>query len=79
MDTVGFQPRRSDEDFKRRCIGWQRKISYWPRKCHYTGKSIWFKKAYQGTEMITGPGTPIFEHRWVHPDDYLFLKIKGTI
>jgi hypothetical protein len=68
-----------NDSFKRRCIGWQRKISFLPRKCYYTGKSIWLKKAYKGTEMITGPGTPVFDHRWVHPQEYLFLKIKGLI
>jgi hypothetical protein len=29
--------------------------------------------------MITGPGEPIFEHRWCERKEYLFLKIKGAI
>jgi hypothetical protein len=65
--------------FKRRCIGWQRKLSIWPRRCFYTGKLIWIRYAYKGTAMITGPGEPVFIDRWVHPREYLFLKIKGTI
>jgi hypothetical protein len=65
--------------FKRRCIGWQLKYSLIPRKCYYTGKSIWFKLAYQGTAMITGPGEPVFETRWCDREQYLFLKIKGII
>lgn len=67
------------DGFKRRCIGWQRKVSLFPRRCFYTNKSIWFTKAYYGTSMLTGPGDIIFEHRWVHPKEYLFLKIKGII
>jgi hypothetical protein len=68
----------SDEAFKRRCIGWKSKYSLLPRRCHYTGKRIWLK-AYMGTSMLTGPGEPIFEHRWCHKKDYLFLKLKGVI
>ena len=69
----------SNEDFKRRCVGWQLKYSFWPRRCYYTGKWLWLKLAYRGTGMITGPGDPVIENRWCHRDEYLFLKIKGTI
>jgi len=79
LDTMGIYSETSNESFKRRCIGWQRKFSLLPRRCYYTDKSIWFKRGYKGTEMICGPGEPVFQHRWVHPDEYLFLKIKGTI
>lgn len=67
------------DGFKRRCIGWERKVSLLPRRCYYTKKSIWLKNAYFGTSMLTGPGEPLFEHRWVHPKEYVFLKLKGTI
>lgn len=69
----------ADDVFKRRCIGWQRKYCLWPRRCYYTGKLIWFCVGVKGTAMITGPGTPVFEHRWVNEREYLFLKIKGVI
>ena len=69
----------ADEAFKRRCIGWELKYSLLPRRCYYTGKILWFKLAYQGTSMLTGPGDPIFEFRWCDRQEYLFLKIKGTI
>jgi hypothetical protein len=29
--------------------------------------------------MITGPGEPIFEDRWVDNKEYIFLKIKGIL
>ena len=54
----------SNEQFARRCIGWQLKFSLWPRRCFYTGKYLWFKLAYKGTAMITGPGDVLFEYRW---------------
>lgn len=69
----------SDADFKRRCIGWQLVFCFLPRRCHYTGKYLWFKRAYHGTAIVTGPGEPEFEDRWCSTREYLFLKIKGTI
>jgi hypothetical protein len=69
----------SDNDFKRRCIGWSLTRSFIPRRCYYTGKYLWFKKAYLGTAVLTGPGDPIIEHRWCIKDQYLFLKIKGIL
>jgi hypothetical protein len=67
------------EDFKRRCIGWKLEFSFLPRRCFYTGKYLWFKRAYLGISMLTGPGEPIFEYRWCERHKYLFLKIKGVI
>jgi hypothetical protein len=69
----------SNEDFKRRCIGWKLKFSIWPRRCFYTGKYLWLKQAYFGVSMICGPGEPVFEYRWCERNEYLLLKIKGTI
>ena len=65
--------------FKSRCLGWELKFSFFPRRCFYTGKYLWLKLAYRGTAMITGPGEPIFEDRWCEKREYLFLKIQGTI
>lgn len=75
LDTLMW----SNEDFKRRCIGWHLKFIVWPRRCHYTGKRLWLESAYQGTAIITGPGEPVFEDRWCDQKEYMFLKIKGTI
>ena len=69
----------SDEAFKRRCIGWRLAYSLIPRRCYYTGKLLWLTLAYEGTSMLTGPGDPIFEHRWCDRKEFLLLKIKGTI
>lgn len=68
-----------NESFKRRCIGWQLKYCFIPRRCFYTGKLLWFTMAYKGVGMITGPGEPVFEHRWCERHEWLFLKIKGTV
>jgi hypothetical protein len=75
MDSLGL----SNEAFNYRCIGWELKFSLIPRRCFYTGKQLWFKMAYKGVGMITGPGEPVFEYRWCERKEYLFLKLKGTI
>jgi len=77
LDNIMYES--ADAAFKRRCIGWEIKLCLWPRKCYYTNKSLWLRKAYIGTSMLTGPGEPIFDYRWVHAKEFLFLKIKGTV
>lgn len=68
-----------DDQFKRQCIGTEFKFALVPKKCHTTGKTLWLENAYKQTAMITGPGTPIFEHRWYDKDIFLIEKIKGTV
>jgi hypothetical protein len=77
LDSLMYET--NDAAFKRRCIGWELKISLIPRRCYYTGKYLWLKKAWRGTSMLTGPGEPIFEYRWCEHDQFWFLRIKGTI
>jgi len=79
LDSLGHRQESSDEAFKRRCIGWELKYSFIPKRCSYTGKWLWFTLAYQGVSMLTGPGDPIFDVRWCERHEYLFLKIKGVI
>jgi hypothetical protein len=72
-------PFMDNDGFIRRCIGWEKRISILPRKCFYSNKSIWMKRAYMGTSILTGPGDTLFEYRWVDSKAYLFLKIKGEL
>ncbi len=72
-------PFMDSDGFIRRCVGWQQQWSLWPRRCFYSNKSLWFKRAYKGTSILTGPGDALFEYRWVDPKEYLFLKIKGAL
>lgn len=68
-----------NNSFKRLCIGWELKFCFLPKKCFYSKKIIWFKKAYFGTAMLTGPGDPLFYHRWVERKEFLFQQIKGNV
>jgi hypothetical protein len=72
-------PFMDDDGFIRRCVGWELRWSFLPRKCFYTKRWLWFKRAYIGTSILTGPGDPIFDYRWVDKKEYLILKIKGVI
>jgi hypothetical protein len=72
-------PFMDDDGFIRRCVGWELRWSFLPRKCFYTKRLLWFKRAYMGTSILTGPGDPIFDYRWVDQKEYLILKIKGII
>jgi hypothetical protein len=72
-------PFMDDDGFIRRCVGWEVQRSILPRRCYYTNKSLWFRRAYKGTSVLTGPGDPIFDYRWVDAKEYLFLKIKGVV
>jgi hypothetical protein len=72
-------PFMDDDGFIRRCVGWELRWSFLPRKCFYTKRLLWFKRAYMGTSILTGPGDPIFDYRWVDQKEYLILKIKGVI
>lgn len=58
------------------CRGWQLKFALLPKTCDITGKKIWFEYAYKGTAMYTGPGEPIFEHRWHDRAEHLIWRLK---
>jgi hypothetical protein len=75
LDTLMW----TDSDFKRRCVGAQLEFVWFPKTCHYSKRRLWLEKAYVATAMVTGPGEPVFEHRWVHRDEFLLQRIKGTL
>lgn len=67
------------ESFIAHSIGVQLRFSWLPTKCALSGKSIWFKNAYRHTAMYTGPGDPVFEHRWYDQHEYVIAKLKGVL
>jgi hypothetical protein len=58
---------------------WEYKFVIWPKQCEISNKRIWLKCAYKGTRMITGPGEPVFEYRWLTNESFLFARLKGII
>jgi hypothetical protein len=68
----------NDEYFFQRAV-WYLKFTWFPRRCALTHRLLWFRRAYQGTAMWTGPGDPIFERKWIAKEEFLFAKFKGRI
>jgi hypothetical protein len=54
------------------------KWCWWPRSCSESGRLLWFTFAYRATRMWTGPGTPVFEHRWYDRNEFIILRLKGN-
>ena len=79
MPIPGLNMDWREDSFRRNCIGQNLKLSLWPRRCHYSNKSLWLKRAYRVVAMWTGPGDPAFETRWVDRDEFLIKKIKGEL
>jgi hypothetical protein len=42
-------------------------------------KWIWLRLGYHGEAVWTGPGTPVFENRWLTKEQFLIAILKGTI
>jgi hypothetical protein len=58
---------------------WEYKFALWPKYCEISNRRIWFKYAYKGTRIITGPGTPVFEYKWLTKEEYLLAAFKGML
>ena len=52
------------------------KFCIWPRRCYSSGRWMFFEQAYKTTRMWTGPGEPVYEHRWYSPHEYLIWRIR---
>jgi hypothetical protein len=51
--------------------------SLWPRRCHVSGRWLWFSQAYRAMYVITSPGDPAIWTRWYSRGEMLILKLKG--
>ena len=65
-----------DEFLERATIKMQ--WSWWPRRCAITNEWLCFSLAYRATREWTGPGTPVFEHRWYNRYEFLMMRLKGN-
>ena len=67
---------QSYDYFYDKLLGTELKFAWLPKTCHISGKRIWLKMGYRMTRMITGPGDPIFEHRWHDKIEHIIWKLK---
>jgi hypothetical protein len=54
---------------------WRLKFSLLPRRCALSGRLLWFRWAYHGSLLWTGPGEPVEEIRWHDPDEHLLWRL----
>jgi hypothetical protein len=66
---------QSYDYFYDKLIGTELKFAWLPQTCDISGRRIWLKTGYRMTRMITGPGTPIFEHRWHDKNTHIIWKL----
>ena len=60
-----------------RVSDWNLKLCWFPKKCFLSQKNIWWKYAYYGENLITGPGEPILEQYWIEKSEFLIWNLKG--
>ena len=56
---------------------WTLRFCLWPRRCAISGRRIWLKQGYRGTNWLTGPGDPIPLERWHDKDYHLVWLLEG--
>ena len=67
---------QSYDYFYDKLIGTELKFAWLPQKCDISGKRIWLKYGYRVTAMWTGPGEPIFEHKWHDKNAHIMWLLK---
>jgi hypothetical protein len=58
---------------------WAYKFAWLPQRCDRTGSRIWLKRGYRGIRIVTGPGEPVIEARWLTRDEFVIGKLKGSL
>jgi hypothetical protein len=79
MMFVNYDNLIEDYAFKRASIGKKLKFLIWPKRCYISGKLLFLQYAYKQTAMWTGPGDPVFEHRYYDKNEFLIAQIKGEV
>jgi hypothetical protein len=75
---MGFDYSPYSEPFWHRA-DWQYRFVWWPRQCWITGRWMWLEHAVAGTWVITGPGEPVTETRYLDARQLILLKLKGIV
>ena len=78
LDELVYKPLFFQREFYRRAY-WQLKFVWWPRRCDLSDKRIWLKRAYRGIRVITGPGEPVYEYRWLTKESFTVAALGGII
>lgn len=57
---------------------WDRQFALWPVRSHDSNQLIWFKYAWRGYRMISGPGDPVIIKKWLTEQEYLMYLLKNN-
>jgi hypothetical protein len=61
-----------------RHAGWERKFTWWPRRCMLSNKIIWLQPAYRGTALWARSNKPVIETAWHSSKEHVVWKLKGN-
>ena len=42
------------------------------------GKLVWLKQVYHGMRGISGPGTPVYIHKWMTPEEFTWFQLTQS-
>lgn len=77
-EDVPHSPPRTDDWGLNQVQNWSYKFCWRPQTCFLSGVRLWFRRAYLGTRMITGPGDPVYTDYWIDRDEFILWQIKGN-
>jgi hypothetical protein len=55
---------------------WRLKLCWLRQTCFLTDKQLWGRQAYYGVRIITGLGTPVYDHYWIERNEFLVWQLK---
>jgi len=59
-----------------RASEWKLELCWTPQTCFLTGQQLWFRYAFHGTRLITGPGDPVVDHYWINRNEFIMWNLK---
>ena len=74
LDSIGTIP--YVDFYRNRYLGAELKFAWFPEVCILTGNRIWLKYGYRLTAIYTGPGDPIYDHRWHDKNAQIMWLLK---
>ena len=53
---------------------WALVFVWWPTRTD-NGNLVWLKQVYHGMRGISGPGTPVYLHKWMTPEEFTWFQL----
>ena len=62
--------------FYKKCLGWEFKFAFLPKRCNITGKKIWLEYGYRGEAWFRFGDHMDREVRWHNKIEHIVWKLK---